>query len=157
SLILGIAASVQTAQSNSRPRIDLPAETAGFDRVVSALTSAFDEIDILALDDTHQRKIDSDLRIRLVRAPEFAQKVHLIVIEFANTADHPLLDRYINGDDVPLTELRQVWRNTCCPDTWDSPVYADFLAAVRQVNKGLPADKRIRVLGGDPPAGTPAT
>jgi len=78
-----------------------------------------------------------------------------IVVEFANTADQPILDRYIRGEDVPLAELRQVWRNTCCGDTWDSPVYAEFLAAVRDVNKSLQADRRIRVLAGDPPAGTP--
>ena len=135
----------------------MPAETAGFDRIVSTLISAFDAVDIVALDDTHQRKVDSDLRIRLVRAPEFAKKVRVIVVEFANTADQPILDRYTNGDNVPVAELRQVWRNTCCPDTWDSPVYADFLAAVRDVNHGLPMDKRIRVLAADPPAGTPAT
>jgi hypothetical protein len=50
-----------------------------------------------------------------------------------------------------------VWRNTCCGDTWDSPVYAEFLVAVRDVNKSLPADQQIRVLAGDPPAGTPNT
>jgi len=156
SLILGSAAFALSRQGSSRPRIDPSEEAAGFGRVVSTLISAFDDVDVVALDDTHQRKVDSDLRIRLIRAPEFAQKVHLIVVEFANTADQPTLDDYINGDDVPLAELRQVWRNTCCPDTWDSPVYADFFAAVRDVNMGLPVDKRIRVLAGDPPAG-PAT
>jgi len=135
----------------------LPDETVGFDRIVSTLISVFDKVDVIALDDTHQRKVDSDLRIRLIRAPEFAQKVHLIVIEFANTADQSILDRYINGEDVQLAQLRQVWRNTCCPDTWDSPVYADFLAAVREVNQKLPAEKRLQVLAGDPPAGTPTT
>jgi hypothetical protein len=33
-------------------------------------------------------------------------------------------------------------------------MYAGFLAAVRDVNRTLPADARIRVLGGDPPAGS---
>src|SRR5215471_2590846 len=74
SLILGTAAFAQTGQDRFRPRIDLPAETAGLDRIVSTLISAFDDVDIVALGDTHQRKIDSDLRIRLVRAPKFAQK-----------------------------------------------------------------------------------
>jgi len=157
SLIISSAAFAQVRIVSSRPTIDWPAETAGIDRIVSTLISAFDDIDVVALDDTHQRKVDSDLRIRLVRAPKFAQKVRLIVIEFASTAEQSVLDRYINGNDVPFAELRQVWRNTCCPDTWDSPVYADFLAAVREVNRGLPVDKRIRVLAADPPAGTPAT
>jgi hypothetical protein len=153
-----IPCSIAFSQGRSgdlRPNVDLPAETVGVDRIVSTLISAFDRVDVVALDDTHQRKVDSDLRIRLIRAPEFAQKVRLIIVEFANTADQSTLDRYINGEDIPLAQLQQVWRNTCCADLWDSPVYAEFLAAVRDVNKGLPVDRRIRVLAGDPPATTP--
>jgi hypothetical protein len=37
---------------------------------------------------------------------------------------------------------------------WDSPVYAEFFAAVRDVNTRLPAAGQIRVLAGDPPAGS---
>src|SRR5690242_7273659 len=36
---------------------------------------------------------------------------------------------------------------------WDSPIYADFFAAVRDVNFKLPPDARIRVVGGDPGRG----
>jgi hypothetical protein len=140
-----------------RPDAPLPDETAGLDKIAQALVSTFDHLDILAIGDTHQRRFDSELRIAVVRQREFARKVRFIVVEFANTADQPILDRYINGENVPLTELQRVWRNTCCPDTWDSPVYAEFLAAVRDVNKSLPANLRLRVLAGDPPAGTPAT
>jgi hypothetical protein len=141
---------------DSRPTIDLlPSETVGIDRIIPALISAFDRVDVVALDDTHQRKIDSDLRIRLIRFPAFAQKVHLIIVEFANSSDQSILDRYVTGGDVPLKQLQQIWRNTCCADLWDSPVYAEFLAAVRDVNKGLPVNKRIRVIAGDPPATTP--
>jgi hypothetical protein len=83
--------------------------------------------------------------------------VRLIIVEFANTVDQPILDRYLIGEDVSLDKLRQVWRNTCCPGTWDSPVYAEFFRAVRDLNLKARADRRIRVLGGDPPAGTPST
>src|SRR5262249_18016077 len=56
------------------------------------------------------------------------------------------------GEDVPLAELEQVWKTTTQTDSWDSPVYADFYAAVREVNKKLPAGAQVRVLAGDPPA-----
>jgi len=147
----------QKGPNDARPRVNMPSETVGVDEIVRTLITAFDDVDVVALDDTHKRKVDSDLRIRLIRAPGFAEKVHLIVIEFANTADQSILDRYINGEDLPLTQLQKVWRNTCCPAVWDSPVYAEFLTAVRDVNNSVPANKRIRVLAGDPPAGTPAT
>lgn len=159
-LALLILCSVDFSQSQPgdlRPNMDLAAETVGVDRIVSTLISAFDRVDVVALDDTHQRKVDSDLRIRLILAPAFAQKVQLVIVEFANTADQPILDRYINGEDIPLKQLQQVWRNTCCPAVWDSPVYFEFLAAVRDVNKHLPVTKRIRVIAGDPPADIPPT
>lgn len=102
----------QDRGSDVRPNVRLPGETTGFDEIVQTLISAFDHTDVLALGETHQRKLDSDLRIRLVRHPEFASKVHLIVVEFGNTASQPILDRYMRGEDVPLAALQQVWRNT---------------------------------------------
>jgi hypothetical protein len=72
----------------------LPDETAGFNRIVQNLVSAFDHVDIVALGDSHWRKVDSDLRIALVRNPEFAKKVRFIVVEFGSTAQQPTLDRY---------------------------------------------------------------
>src|SRR5688572_2923416 len=69
--------------TGGRPDVRLPNETAGLDAIVKTLVSAFDDIDILALGESHQRKFDSDLRIALVRHPEFAKAVHFIVVEFA--------------------------------------------------------------------------
>jgi hypothetical protein len=133
----------------------LPDETAGFDRIVQTLVSAFDDVDIVALGDSHWRKVDSDLRIALVRNPEFAKKVRFIVVEFGSTAKQPTLDRYIRGEDVPLADLQPVWKTTTQTNgIWDSPVYADFYAAVREVNKELPAGAQVRVLAGDPPTGS---
>ena len=129
--------------AQQQPRLRLPNETVGADRIVKTLVSAFDHADIVALGDDHWRKLDSDLRIHLVRDPRFAKKVHLIVVEFGSTAQQATLDRYIQGDDVPLAELQQVWKTTTQTNgVWDSPVYADFLAAVREVNKKLPAGAR---------------
>jgi Haem-binding uptake, Tiki superfamily, ChaN len=133
----------------------LPDETAGLGKIVRALISAFDHADVLALGESHWNKLDSDLRIALVRDPGFAKKADFIVVEFASTSEQSILDRYIRGGDVPIVELQRVWRNTTQNfGVWESPVYAEFLAAVRDVNRGLPAAERIRVLAGDPPTGS---
>ena len=138
-----------------QPQLRLPDETAGSDRIVKILVSAFDHVDIVALGDDHWRKLDSDLRIALVRNPAFAKKVRFIVVEFGSTAQQPTLDRYIRGEDVPLAELQQVWKATTQANgVWVSPIYADFFAAVREVNRKLPAGARVRVLAGDPPTGS---
>ncbi len=119
-------------------KLPLPDETVGFDSVVKTLVSAFDHVDIVALGEDHSRKVDSDLRIAIVRHPDFAKKVRFIVVEFGSSAQQSTLDRYIRGEDVPLAELQQVWKSTTQGDIWDSPVYADFYAAVREVVKKLP-------------------
>jgi hypothetical protein len=137
------------------PRVLLPDEAAGLDGVVRALISAFDQTDIVALGEAHIRRVDSDLRIALVRHPDFAKKVRFIVVEFGSTTEQSTLDRYIRGADVSKAQLAKVWKTTTQANNgiWDAPVYPEFFAAVRDVNSKLPADARIRVFGGDPGLG----
>jgi hypothetical protein len=124
----------------------------GVEGIVRALISVFDQTDIVALGEAHDRKVDSDLRIALVRNPDFAKKVRFIVVEFGSTTEQSTLDRYIRGENVSAAQLAQVWKTTTQAGNgvWDDPIYANFFAAVRDVNSKLPADGRIRVFGGDP-------
>jgi hypothetical protein len=140
------------------PNLRLPDESVGIDGIVRALISAFDQADIVALGEAHGRfRQESDLRIALVRNPDFAKKVRSIVVEFGSTTEQSTLDRYIRGENIPPGQLAQVWKTTTQAangnDIWDSPIYPDFFAAVRDVNSKLPADKQIRVFGGDPGPG----
>ncbi len=153
SLVLICVLAVPAAAQS--PTLRLPDETAGIDGIARALISAFDQFDIVALGEAHQRRLDSDLRIALVRHPDFAKKVRSIVVEFGSTTEQLTLDRYIRGENISLAQLAQVWKTTTqvANGVWDSPIYADFFAAVRDVNSRLPADARIRVFGGDPGPG----
>jgi hypothetical protein len=74
------------------------------------------------------------------------------MVEFGSDLHQTTLDRYVGGEEVSTEELRQVWATTTTGQ-WDSPVYADFFAAVREVNAKLAPEKRIRVLAGDPGKG----
>jgi hypothetical protein len=129
---------------------NLPDEVASVDGIVRALTAAFDQVDIVALGEDHGRRVDSDLRIALVRHPDFAKKVRTIVVEFGSAPQQSLLDRYVRGENVSAAELRQVWTTTSAGPRLDSPMFADFFAAVREVNATLPAGAQVRVFGGDP-------
>src|SRR5688500_20174367 len=71
--------------------------------------SAFDQADIVALGEAHGRRLDSDLRIAVVRHPDFARKVRSIVVEFGSTTEQSTLDRYIRGENVSRAQLEQVW------------------------------------------------
>jgi hypothetical protein len=136
--------------------VRLPDEAAGLDAIVRTLISAFDQADIVALGEWHGRiGLDSDLRIALVRHPDFAKKVRSVVVEFGSTSEQSILDRYIRGENVSRAQLEQVWKTTtqAANGVWDSPIYADFFAAVREVNSKLPPDARLRVFGGDPGPG----
>jgi erythromycin esterase-like protein len=139
----------QSPRVAAGPSMHLPAEPAGPDAIARALIAAFDHVDVVALGEVHGRKADSDLRIALVRHPEFAAKVRSVVVEFGSTTEQSTLDRYIRGENVSRAQLERVWKTTS-NGVWDSAVYADFFTAVRDVNAKLPADGRIRVFGGDP-------
>ena len=145
-----------TSLLGQSPKMRLPDEAAGLDGIVRTLISAFDQADIVALGEWHGRiRLDSDLRIALVRHPDFAKEVRSIVVEFGSTTEQSTLDRYIRGENVSRAQLAQVWKTTtqAANGIWESPIYADFFAAVRDVNSKLPADARVRVFGGDPGPG----
>ena len=147
---LTIGAAVMTIAG---PNVRLPDEAAGIDAIATTLVSVFDHADIVALGEAHGRfRLDSDLRIAMIRHPDFARKVRTIVVEFGSISAQPTLDRYIRGENVSRAQLAQVWKTTsqAANGVWDSPIYPEFFAAVRDVNAKLPADARVRVLGGDP-------
>ncbi len=151
-----------TSLPGQPPKVRLPDEATGIEGIARTLVSAFDQADIVALGEAHQRKPDSDLRIAVVRHPDFAKKVRFIEVEFGSTTEQSTLDRYIRGENVSRSQLAQVWKTTtpyppaarqAANGIWDDPVYPAFFAAVREVNSKLPADARIRVFGGDPGPG----
>ena len=139
----------QSSRSGPPASLRLPDESAGLDGIVRTLIAAFDHADILALGEDHGQRRESDLRIALVRHPDFAKKVRSILVEFGSASQQSTLDRYVRGEDVPVAELEQVWKSVRWLGTPVSPIYPDFFAAVREVNSKLAAGDRIRVYGGD--------
>ncbi|MGO9260367.1 MAG: hypothetical protein ACLQU1_29285 [Bryobacteraceae bacterium] len=117
---------------------------------VKDLIGAFQTANLVALGERHWAREDSEFRLRLIRDPAFARTVTDIVVEFANALHQDLLDGFVNGEAVPPAELPRIWRDTTQPGAWDSPVYEDFLRAVREVNMVLPSGRQLRVLAGDP-------
>jgi hypothetical protein len=147
----------QSPASAGSPNWRLPDEATGIDGIAQALISVFDHTDIVALGESHGRfKADSDLQLALVRHPDFAKKVRSIVIECGSVTEQLTLDRYVRGETVPRVQLQRVWKATeeTTNGFCDAPIYADFLTAVREVNSKLPAEARIRVLGGHPGPGS---
>ncbi len=122
--------------------------------------AVFDEIidlykthDVVLFGEEHDRQWNHDFRLALLRYPKFIEAVNDIVIECGNSLYQDLLDDYIvKLKDVPAKDLQLVWRNTTqVSGVWDSPLYEEFIRAVRKVNEALDPGKRIRLIAGDPP------
>jgi hypothetical protein len=118
--------------------------------VVENILKAWKTADVVCLGEDHGRQYDSDLRIALVRHPNFPKTVHVIVVESANPIHQDLLDRFIiDGAVMSREELAPIWRDASGAEVWESLIYEQFLRAVREVNIGLSRENRVRVLGGD--------
>jgi hypothetical protein len=91
-----------------------------------------------------------DFVLSLIRSADFPLKVNDVVVEFGGARYQSMMDRYIDGADVPSRELRRAWRDTVNIIVWDAPVCERFFSVVREVNQHLPKNRRIRVLLGDP-------
>jgi hypothetical protein len=116
---------------------------------VRNIVAAFKQHPIVIIGEAHWLRQASDFYVRLIRDKGFQETVQDIVIEFASQNNQPLLDRYIAGENVPIEDVRRIWRDTTKVASWESPIYADWLAAIREVNQGRPAARRLRVLAGD--------
>jgi hypothetical protein len=118
--------------------------------------AAFDTHPLVGLGDQHDLANELAFYGRLVRDPRFAASVGNVVVEFGASQHQDILDRYLNGQDVPYAELSKVWRNTVAFDPAPGVGYQTFFAQVREVNLPLPADKRIRVVLSEPPIDWPS-
>lgn len=123
-----------------------------YGEVVRQILEAWKTADVVCLGEDHGRYYDSELRLALVRDPEFPRVVRVIVIESANPVHQDILDRFIlRGAAMSREDLAPVWRDASGAEVWESPIYEQFLREVRTVNSALPPEQRVRVLGGDSP------
>jgi hypothetical protein len=118
---------------------------------VTAIVEALKTHDVVALGEgNHGNEQGAAFRAKLYADPRFLAVVNDIVVESGNARHQAMMDRYIAGEDVPEKELRMAWLETTAPnDVWDRPIYADMFRTIREINKTLPKEKRLRVLLGD--------
>lgn len=117
-----------------------------------AVLAAFDRYEVVGMGILSYANQDFDQFILdLIRDPAFPGKVNDIEVECGNSLYQPLLDRYIAGDSVPLSQVRQVWRNTTQPFCGVTTFHEELFPLVRRINRDLPASRKLRVLAGDPP------
>ena len=115
--------------------------------VVDALASH----DIVLLSEEHWGVQFHGFVHELLADSRLAGHVNDIVVECGNPRYQGVIDRYVAGEDVPLSELRPAWRNTSQILAWDSPLYESLYTWVRTVNRGLKPEERYRIVAMEPP------
>jgi hypothetical protein len=120
---------------------------------LSVILDAFASYPVVALGEgAHGNEQGHAFRLALIRDPRFAALVNDIVIESGSARYQDFIDRFVRGEDAPEEALRAARENTVTPTpAWDRPMYEEIFRAVRDVNRSLPPERRLRILLGDPP------
>jgi hypothetical protein len=141
---------VQASETETRPtRSQADTRPCDVADAIRGIVAAFGHHPVVMIGEVHWLGPAGEFYGRLIRDRKFQETVEDIVVEFASRNNQRLLDRYIAGQDLPIDEVRHIWRDTTKVASWESPIYAQWLAGIRDVNKGLPPNRRLRVLAGD--------
>jgi hypothetical protein len=117
-----------------------------------AILDAFGRYEVVGgMSPDHGLKDADDFVISLIRNPALPYTMNDIAVEGGNSLYQPLLDQYIAGGDVPLSQVQQVWQDTTQPNVGYSLLYQELFPLVRRINATLPQARKLRVLACDPP------
>jgi hypothetical protein len=152
-LALGTAETAisQAPPSSNRARVPQP------EPATAAILAAFDSFRIVALGDAHGTKDLNDFTLALVRDSRFTNAANDIVVECLNSRLQPLLDRYVAGEDIPLVQVRALWRDQTHPPCSVDDFHQELIELVRRINQGRTASRQLRILAGEPPLDWPST
>jgi hypothetical protein len=119
----------------------------------SVIIDAFKSHPVVALGEgPHGNEQGHAFRLARVRDPRFVSVVSDIVVESGSATYQDLMDRFIDGEEISESALREIRENTVTATTaWDRAIIDEFLYAVRDRNRSLSREKRLRILLGDPP------
>ena len=120
---------------------------------VAAILDAFKTHEVVALSEgPHGNTAAHAFRLALISDPRFAAVVNDIVVESGSSRDQNEIDGFVRGDSVSEDVVREALENSAvATPVWDRPIFPEFFRAVRSLNQTLPADRRLRILMGDPP------
>ena len=119
----------------------------------SVILDAFATHPVVALGEgAHGNVLGHAFRLTLIRDPRFAALVNDIVVESGSATYQDVMDRFVRGETVPASALRDIRENTVtATPAWDRPMFDEFFQAVRDLNRSLPRERQLRILLGDPP------
>jgi hypothetical protein len=149
-LLSSATASAQTQSPSSAQEQRTPSAPI---EAIGAIVDAFRSHSIVTIEAAHGDEQMLAFTLALIRDPRFAAVANDLVVEEGNARYQDVMDRYVRGEDVPISELRQVWENHTVPlnATGRSTIIPEVYRTVREINSSRPRDRQLRVLLGDPP------
>jgi len=128
-LLLFVSTLAVSTQAGQQPTRATPIDA------VTAIVDAFRSHDVIALGKgPHGNVPGHRFRLSLVRDPRFAATVDDVLVEFGRGRQRAVMDRFVNGEDIPYDTLRRVWEDTTIANpTWERPIYREFFEAIRLV------------------------
>lgn len=138
---------VTTSAAPRTPRMATPVDA------VDGLIRAFRSHRVVVFNEFHDSEAQHAFLRSLIRDPRFTAVVNDLVIEFGNALYQDVVDRWVQGEDVPDASVQRAWNYTTVgKGVWGSrAIYPNLYREVRAVNATLPVDRRLRILLGDPP------
>lgn len=95
----------------------------------------------------HRRKVSWDMLKRLISLPDFSKEVGCVFMELPSW-HQPTMDRFMNSDTLSTNLIIQIFQDEQPNGWWDKGEF-EFLCQLRELNRSLPADKKIRVVLAD--------
>ena len=116
-----------------------------------ALAAKFDDHQFVFIGSTHGDAKSEEFLACLLTRPAFQRRATDIVTEWASSGQQRLLDSYVlKLDPAPAGGLDPIFLDTDSPTLWTTlPQVRQTIDTLREVNRTLPPQKRIRLIGGN--------
>jgi hypothetical protein len=104
-LLSSATASAQTQSPSSAQEQRTPSAPI---EAIGAIVDAFRSHSIVTIEAAHGDEQMLAFTLARIRDPRFAALANDLVVEEGNARYQDVMDRYVRGEDVPISELRQV-------------------------------------------------
>ena len=131
--------------AQATPPLPAPTPIPALEGVIGSLRTH----QIVAMSDPHGSATAQAFIRQLIADPRFADLVDDLVLEVGNARYQSLVDDYLNGRAIAESALAEAWLNTTVANQISADV--EWFRLVRQINRGRPSGRRMRILLGDPP------
>ena len=110
--------------------------------------AAFDSVYLVIFDDALHPAVEPFVFYeKLIQDPRFTARPRYVFLEALPMNQQPALDAYLASDPEDRTLLHPAFQDDFSGTGWSLQTYFDLLHAIREVNRSVPVNRRITVVG----------